>query len=420
MSTPKQEAKPELTNIPALRRTVFQLLNTQGAHRELMWLILGGIVLAVVLLVFIPWQQSVVGSGIITSFAPEARPQTIESTISGRIIRWNVREGARVYKGDTLCVLSDINVNFFDKSLLARLESLRDKTYKAQEQAIEVATQRRKQSEQRFTQSVARYENAIAEISTARIRLRRADTLFSQDLMSRRELETAQLAVQKTMADSINAAAAMNSALQDVSAFQAEEERITSQAYVTMQEADVRLANATGRVGGSMIIAPSSGVLVRIAKPGAGQTVKEGEQLATIVPFTTDQAVELYFSSMDAALIEPGRLVALQFSGFPAFQVSGWQDISVGIFHGRVKVIDAVDDGTGRFRVLVVPDSDTKGWPSNRYLRQGTDATGWVMLRQVPLGTELWRQLMGFPPQFPVPEKQKEKTKRHLPSKEKK
>jgi len=69
-----------------------------------------------------------------------------------------------------------------------------------------------------------------------------------------------------------------------------------------------------------------------------------------------------------------------------------------------VKVVDAVDDGSGRFRVLVVPATpDYEIWPSNRFLRQGATATGWVLLERVSIGYELWRQLMGFPPQFPAP-----------------
>lgn len=378
------------------------LITTPNMAKWIAWMIVATLVATGIFLAVTPWQQTVVGSGKVTSFAPEARPQTVESVISGRIVRWYIAEGARVEKGDTICVLADFNVNFFDRELLGKLSTLRDRTFEAQEQSINVAIQRRKQSEQRYNQARARLENVAVEISTARIRFDRADTLFKQDLTSRRDLETAQLNLQKAIADSVSTAAAMRSAMQDVDAFRAEEERVISQAYVAMQEADVRLANAQGRVGAGTIVAPISGTVVRIAKPGAGQTVKEGEQLATIVPSTSDQAAEIYVSSMDAALIEPGRLVSLQFSGFPAFQFSGWQNIAVGIFHGRVKVVDAVDDGSGRFRILVVPERSMKDWPDGRYLRQGTDVTGWVLLNEVPIGYELWRQFMGFPPQFPV------------------
>jgi hypothetical protein len=205
----------------------------------------------------------------------------------------------------------------------------------------------------------------------------------------------------------VNAVASVNVAQQDVTAALAEEERVVNQAIVSVQEADVRLSNTENRLGFGVVVAPLDGTVVRIAKAGAGQTVKEGDELALIVPTTTDQAVEIYVSSMDAALISPGRMVSLHFSGFPAFQFSGWRNINVGIFHGTVKVVDAVDEGTGRFRVLVVPFEEPgyTQWPDERFLRQGTDASAWVLLDEVSIGYELWRQLMGFPPQFPVPVK---------------
>lgn len=389
-------------SLPVLRRTSLRLVTTAGSFKNVMYTLLALLIIVVVGLIFIQWQQTVVGSGRVTSFSPNARPQTVESIIAGRIVDWKVKEGATVRAGDTICVLSDINVNFLDKDLIERLSTLRDRTLQAQEAAIGTAIQRRRQAEQRLEQARARYTNVLVNLSIAKTRFDRAEGLFKDDLVSRRDLETATQGLQNAIADSVTTSAAILAAQQDVDAFRNEEERVISQAQVSIQEAEVRLGNATGRVGARTVTAPIDGTIVRIAKAGAGQTVKEGEQLAVIVPNVDDQAAELYVSSMDAALIEPGKLVSLQFSGFPAFQFSGWQDIAVGIFHGKVKVIDAVDDGTGRFRVLVVPDPDRRDWPTADYLRQGTDVTGWVLLNDVPLGYELWRQLMGFPPQFPV------------------
>lgn len=391
------------------RRLSLQLVSTPRAHRTLVATICALLIGAALFLAFVPWVQTVHGSGKVTSFVPNARPQTLESSISGRIVQWFVHEGQHVRRGDTIVVLSDINVNFFDTSLLDKLQTLRDRTFSAQEQSIEVSIQRRKQSEQRLAQTRARLDNVIVELSTARTRYARADTLFQQDLVSRRDVETATLNLQRALADSVSMAAGINAAMQDVNAFRAEEERVINQAFVTMQEAEVRLANAQGRVGASIITAPLDGIIVRIAKAGAGQTVKEGEQLAVVVPSTDDQAVEVYVTGMDAALVDPGRRVSLQFAGFPAFQVSGWRDVNVGIFHGIVRVVDAVDDGAGGFRLLIIPDSTSRPWPSSKYLRQGTEASGWIMLNEVSVGYELWRQLMGFPPQFPVPPSLKSK-----------
>jgi hypothetical protein len=39
------------------------------------------------------------------------------------------------------------------------------------------------------------------------------------------------------------------------------------------------------------------------------------------------------------------------------------------------------------------------GWPDkDRWLRQGARANAWVLLEQVPLWFEFWRQINGFPP----------------------
>ncbi|MFN4908697.1 MAG: HlyD family secretion protein [Bacteroidota bacterium] len=385
-------------------RFSMDLLGSPSVHRPLVIILLSFLFGSILFLVFVPWQQSVVGSGRVTSFTPQARPQAVESAISGRITRWYVKEGDRVNKGDTILVMADINVNFMDTEIIERLQLLRGRTFAAQEQSIEVAMQRRRQAEQRYEAAKARFDNAKIEASTARIRYDRADTLFKQDLVARRELESAQLGLQKAVADSVSAWTGLTAARQDIEAFSAEEERVVNQAYSNMHEMDIRVSNAEGRRGAGVVLAPISGVIVRIEKFGEGMTVKEGTPLALIVPAGDDRAVELYVGSMDAALVEPGRLVSLQFSGFPAFQFSGWQALQVGVFHGRVKVVDATDDGSGRFRVLIVPAEESRygRWPSNRYLRQGTDATGWVLLDDVAIGFELWRQLMGFPPQYPV------------------
>jgi hypothetical protein len=108
--------------------------------------------------------------------------------------------------------------------------------------------------------------------------------------------------------------------------------------------------------------------------------------------------VEIWVDGNDMPLISPGRPVRLQFEGWPAVQFVGWPSVAVGTFGGIVRLVDATDDGSGKFRVLVEPDPKDDPWPSGAYLRQGVRANGWVLLNQVPLGFELWRQFNGFPP----------------------
>ena len=123
-----------------------------------------------------------------------------------------------------------------------------------------------------------------------------------------------------------------------------------------------------------------------------------GQPVAILVPKTTRQVVEMWVKGNDMPLLSTGDKVRLQFEGWPAIQFVGWPSVAVGTFGGEITLIDATDDGTGRFRILVAPDPNDEPWPSTRYLRQGVRANGWVLLRQVPLGFEMWRRFNGFPP----------------------
>ncbi|TAE21162.1 MAG: HlyD family efflux transporter periplasmic adaptor subunit [Candidatus Kapaibacterium sp.] len=369
--------------------------------------IVGLVLLLAAFLVFVPWQQNITGSGKITSFVPGVRPQTIDAPITARIVKWFINEGMLVKAGDTLAILQDLNVSFMDEDFLDKIETVRDKTIAAQNNAIETARMRTLQARQRELASKAGLDNAKIEIQTARVRMRRADDLTKEGLAAQRDLETAMLNLQKAQADSIRSETALEAAKRDVEAARNDESRVVQQADALIMETELRVANARMRGGASVILSPVDGYVVNIAEVGAGQTVKDGEVLAQIVPQAgaLDQAVAVMISSRDAAILDIGRPVRLQFSGFPAFVFNpGWQNFTINTFGGRVAVVDAVDDGNGYYRVLIIPDStQAQGkWPEAKYLRQGTPASAWILLNEVPVGFEIWRQLNGFPPVLPT------------------
>ena len=157
---------------------------------------------------------------------------------------------------------------------------------------------------------------------------------------------------------------------------------------------DVRLARQETMV----VRAPAPGTVLRLSGGVGGEMVKAGDSLLVFVPDTEHRAVELWVDGVDIPLIAEGRRVRIQFEGWPAVQFTGWPSVAVGTFGGRVTLIDATDDGQGRFRIVVTPDLRDEPWPSGRYLRQGVRANGWVLLDQVTLGYELWRRFNGFPP----------------------
>jgi hypothetical protein len=106
-------------------------------------------------------------------------------------------------------------------------------------------------------------------------------------------------------------------------------------------------------------------------------------------------------NGLDAPLVTPGRHVRLQFDGWPVFQFSGWPSAAIGTFEGIVEFVEPIADANGNFKVWVRETTTDRPWPNDRYVRLGSRVKGWVLLEEVKLGYELWRQLNSFPPKYP-------------------
>lgn len=397
---------------PAAGRLHTSALQAAETPRMAKWIMLGSLLFLLgmsLAFTFVPWQQTVTGSGEVTAFAPDARPRSVESQIPARIREWKVNDGQAVAKGDTIALLEDIDSAYMDNRFSDRIAESRTSELRTMELKTERARRKLSQSRQKLRSARASLNNATAQMATARDRYQRIETLHDDGLSSLRDLETARLKLQKAQTDSIAAASDVEAAREGVAEAELDVEQQQSALQAKRADLDLKVENARERQAASVVRAPIDGTIARINRPGPGQTVKKGSELAMIVPETDDQAVEIFVGSVDAAIVEPGRRVQLQFAGFPALQFSGFPDASVGVFSGRVLFVDPVDDGKGRYRIVVVPDTsgDLPEWPSKSYLRQGSLVSGSVLLSNVSLGYEIWRRLNGLPPQIPVREKKK-------------
>jgi adhesin transport system membrane fusion protein len=413
---------------------------------------LASIILLVVVLVvlgvcFIPWQQSVTGTGEVTPFDPANRPQSVESPLDGaRIERWLVKEGDWVEKGQPLLKLAEVKTKYLDETQLQRykgvLTSLEAQQEAAQAQfkalnsqaasvgagqkaAIASALAKVQQTNNYIASAQQEAIEAKQAKTVADKNLRRLIALEAEGLRSTRDLELAQLEAVRTAAKFQAAQAKVAASQQEQQIAQLEIAKIQADTTAKLQETQAKTAKSTQDVQKTvgdqyklatelrglelrqaqlLVKAPVAGRVVRVKSYGMGETVKEGQELLVIVPTTKDQAVELLVSDIDAPLIHVNDVVRLQFAGWPALQFSGWPRAMRGTFAGRVKVVDAVDNGASKFRVLVVPDTqaiankEEEPWPAPTVLRAGTQSIGWFMLRTVPLGYELWRVFNGFPP----------------------
>jgi len=404
------------------------------------------ILLLGVSLVYVPWQQSVTGYGRVIVFSPMERPQSIEAQIPGRIRRWNVVEGQTVKAGEVIAEILDIDSKFLMTEQSARLEEQREflqsgltqsvaregaltsqlsDVTNSRNAAIPAAEQRLRQASDRLRVAEQNVEQAKQSVLTAELNLRRIDELFRKGLRSKRDLELAELEIVTARTRLESNLASLEVARRDLEVARLDRERIINDTAALvnslrasvaavresiaktngdLQKLAVDIGNVSARNDQRIVRAPRDGKLVRVTRVGEGETVKAGDQLALLVPESVDQAVELYLSDYDAPLVDVGRAVRLNFAGWPAIQFVGWPSVAVGTFAGRIRVIDAVDDGKNRFRIIVVPDEEAvrsgkdEPWPKLDQLRPGAEVNGWVLLDVVSIGFELWRQFNAFPP----------------------
>lgn len=421
-------------------------LKSTNSLRFVALLLLLLLLIFVLCLYFVPWQQSVTGYGQVIIFSPMERPQNIEAQIPGRIVKWNIVEGQAVKAGEVIAELEDLDSKFLNQEQASRLKSQRgfmeggiteansrQSALSAQlkdlensrSMAIPAAEQRARQAEDGVRQAEQNVTQARQSVTTTELNLKRLKELYEKGLRSKRDLELSELEIvtARTRLESNNAALEVarksvlvaqldkarlvndtSAQLNGIRASQASVRETIAKSNSDIQKITIDLGNVQQRAKQTIVRASRAGKVVRVIKGGSGETVKSGEVLALLSPDSEDQAVELFLTDYDVPLISVGRQVRLNFAGWPAVQFVGWPSIAVGTFAGRVKVIDAVDDGKNRFRVIITPDEELirsgteVPWPKLDLLRPGAEVNGWVMLDTVSLGFELWRQFNAFPP----------------------
>lgn len=391
------------------------------------------------LALFLPWTQNIRSNGALTTYLPQDRPQSIQSVIPGRIEQWYVREGQLVQKGDTIVRISEIKEKYMDPAMLDRLSdqinakegsqsatsvkvsalATQIKTLQRERSlSLEKARNKVRQAEVRLISDSADILAAKTERDIADLQAQRADSLLRKGLISLNEQERRKLrvreaaakltAIENKLISSKNELLNSNIELGYLDAeygtkiSKAESELNTALSYLYETQSEIAKMNIeysglSVRSGYYYVTAPRDGNIVQARIAGIGTNVNEGDVICTLLPVDPHLAVELYVEAMDIPLLDKGRKVRLQFDGWPALVFSGWPGYSFGTFGGTVVVIDNFDT-KGRYRVLVVPDSSEVEWPSK--LRVGSGVYGWIMLKDVSIWYELWRQFNGFPPDY--------------------
>ncbi|MES2389360.1 MAG: biotin/lipoyl-binding protein [Bacteroidota bacterium] len=398
-----------------------------------------GLLLILGILLCMPWTQNIYMTGSLTTFSPADRPQTIHSTIAGRIERWHVREGQYVKKGDTIISLSEIKEKYFDPQMLKRLSeqvkakeevigSTREKISALERQVSAlIAGKGQKLNQVRNKAAQARlkvqsdsidYETERVNFAIAQRQFGAQEKLYAEGLKSLTELEERKQKLQQSNSKLLSSLNKYNTSKNELvntlidyngteseyrdKIAKAESEKSTAAGYLYTSEGELakmrnEYASTSVRSNYYEILAPRDGYVTKAIKMGLGETLKEGEAVTSIINVGVGMAAELYVKPMDLPLLSKGSKVRLQFDGWPALVFSGWPNLNYGTFGGKVAVIDNVDT-KGYYRLLIVPDLNEGSWPAQ--VRLGTGIKGWALLKDVPIFYEIWRQLNGFPPDY--------------------
>ena len=386
------------------------------------------------LMLFLPWLQNISGNGLVTAFHPSDRRQTVDAPIAGVISKWHVQEGSRVKLGDMLLEMTDVDPKFsdrLDEQLAANTNKLNAKeqelgSYQLQLQSyqtardakVSAATFKRDMARQKVLAATEAIHAAEANLQATQFQLTRMERLLADGLVSKRDQEVAERDNSVGMRNVNSAKAQLDSAKAEERSAIADIVQIRADAQSAIDSASAQSNKIRGEIADSQnsivnaevnlarqqaqrIVSPRAGTIFRLPVNSQSQIISRGQPLLVVVPDNNERAVELYVDGRDAPLIIKDSKVRLEFEGWPAVQVSGWPNVAIGTFAGKVAFVDATDDGKGSFRVMVLPDEREQKWPADRFLRQGTSVRGWILLENVSIGYEIWRLLNGFPPRLP-------------------
>lgn len=379
-----------------------------------------------VVVLLLPWTQNIRARGQVTTLKQQDRPQELNTIIAGRIVKWYVKEGDHVNAGDTIVQLAEVKDAYLDPELLERtqeqlsakeisVESYRNKVdaTKSQIAALQNALDLKlQQLRMKVLSDSIEAVAALNALNIAREQYERQKVMRDSGLVSKVQLEQRNQKYQDALAKRMSADIKLMNTRTDLSQIKQEyaEKMFKAQSDIASANSEIASGNAEVakfrnqysnyriRSGQYYLLAPQTGQIVNAVKSGINEIVKEGETLLEIVPEDIELAVEIFVRPVDLPLLSIGTRARFLFDGFPAIVFSGWPKASYGTFAGEVAAIESNVGKNGKFRVLVKEVEGERNWPPQ--IKIGTGAQSIMLLKDVQVWYELWRNINGFPPDY--------------------
>lgn len=396
--------------------------------------------LAFVFIMFLPWTQNIKTQGNVNTLFQEQRPQKLNSPIPGRIIKWYVKNGDVVKKGDTILQISEVKDDYLDPLLVERTqeqvqakkgvrEYYNAKISTTENQMAAISTAKDLKLNQ-IKIKIAQLQNKLKaeqaeltavnnELKIAQDQLNRQNKMYEEGLVSLTQLQQRNVSYQNALAKKTSAENKLAQTQQEIAAQNIEQNAVIQEYTEKLSKTEGDRFQSMGQVAGSTgdiaklenqvatykvrkglyyILATQDGQITQLTKAGIGEIVKDAETIGIIVPKNIDYIAEIYVKPVDLPLIRENQKVMLTFDGFPAIVFSGWPNSSYGTFSGKIIAIENSISENGLFKAIVAEDKTQKRWPPN--MKIGTGANGIAILNDVPIWYEIWRNINGFPPDY--------------------
>lgn len=401
------------------------------------WTVSAIILLFLIIVLFLPWRQTVQGEGELIAYDPSERVHFISATIDGFIDAFHVSENEHISKGMKLFTMVDLDKDYA-KRVYSMKESL-EQQYNNIEQEITMLEKnkasvidqkeiRSKLYDTKTTQAEEKLKRLQmkrkAQLNSYKIELSNFDRvkqLYKEKIESKRNFERAENSyiTAKTKLEKIDIDIDVQK--RHLTMIDQEKSQFLKEIENSIRSIDNNILSNQGRLNvikreqerqlsdiaryeKSEVVAEKDGYAMRVLKNDKSTFIKKGEPVIQFSPDVSERSVLLKISDFNMPLIKEGLTVRIRFHGWPVLHIPGWPIIRFGTFGGIIKKVDPILHEKGYYYAYIVEDPN-EPWPSQEDLRVGTSATVWVALSNVPIWYQLWRLMNAFPPNMVTPGK---------------
>jgi len=405
------------------------------------WLITSIIICVLLAILFLPWQQTVEGKGVVLAQNPTQRDYSIIAPIDGFISDIYVTENQYVTKGTKLLTMVDLDQAYAQKlqniqeslgkqsqnieKKIVNLQTKKENLQVSYETGVTIYTQKYNQAKNRLDSLQYRQTALQKRYEIDKLNYERIDSLYKEGIESKRNFEVAQNRYIQSKTSLEQGSLEIKAQQEQLSIINNEKIKFTRESKNKIQQVRNRLLEANNslknieqklqnnsvtmdRYKRGDIFAQKNGYVMRILQNDKNRYIKKGEQLLLFSPKTKEKILRIKVSDFNMPLVKEGLPVRIMFYGWPTMQISGWPAIKFGTFKGEIYRVENTSHEKGFFYALVC-ETKEEPWPQGDNLRIGTQARVLVRLNIVPIWYQLWRLMNALPPQMRTPVIEKKK-----------